>query len=118
MKIAVCVKEVPDAAVTKRIDQSTKRLDRSGEGALNHFEDHDELFWNAIGTEWSVPIDHGETTVTATADITQVACFSGPVRSTLPCANATSSGNTATFSQGNIPPNAALTVVVGAVRTA
>jgi Electron transfer flavoprotein, beta subunit len=38
MKIAVCVKEVPDAAVTKRIDPSTKRLDRSGEGVLNHFD--------------------------------------------------------------------------------
>jgi len=38
MKIAVCVKEVPDAAVTKRIDPGTKRLDRSGEGALNHFD--------------------------------------------------------------------------------
>jgi electron transfer flavoprotein beta subunit len=38
MKIAVCVKEVPDAAVHKRIDESTKRLDRSGEGALNHFD--------------------------------------------------------------------------------
>jgi electron transfer flavoprotein beta subunit len=38
MRIAVCVKEVPDAAVHKRIDPSTKRLDRSGEGALNHFD--------------------------------------------------------------------------------
>src|SRR6266540_289122 len=38
MKIAVCVKEVPDAAVHKRIDPKTKRLDRSGEGALNHFD--------------------------------------------------------------------------------
>ena len=38
VKIAVCVKEVPDAAVHKRIDPVTKRLDRSGEGALNHFD--------------------------------------------------------------------------------
>ena len=38
MKIAVSVKEVPDAAVHKRIDPGTKRLDRSGEGALNHFD--------------------------------------------------------------------------------
>ncbi len=38
MKIAVCVKEVPDAAVHKRIDPETKRLQRSGEGALNHFD--------------------------------------------------------------------------------
>ena len=35
MKIAVCVKQVPDATVHKRLDPDTKRLDRSGEGALN-----------------------------------------------------------------------------------
>ena len=38
MKIAVCVKQVPDAAAHKRIDPATKRLDRSGEGALNAFD--------------------------------------------------------------------------------
>jgi electron transfer flavoprotein beta subunit len=38
MKIAVCVKQVPETTVTKRIDPETKRLDRSGEGALNHFD--------------------------------------------------------------------------------
>ncbi len=37
MKIAVCVKQVPEAA-GKRIDPSTKRLDRAGEGALNPFD--------------------------------------------------------------------------------
>jgi electron transfer flavoprotein beta subunit len=38
VKIAVCVKEVPDATAHKRIDPGTKRLDRSGEGALNAFD--------------------------------------------------------------------------------
>jgi electron transfer flavoprotein beta subunit len=38
MRIAVCVKQVPDAAATRRIDPSTKRLDRSGESALNAFD--------------------------------------------------------------------------------
>ena len=38
MKIAVCVKEVPDATAHKRLDPGTKRLDRSGEGALNVFD--------------------------------------------------------------------------------
>jgi len=37
MKIAVCVKQVPEAQ-QKRIDAGTKRLDRSGEGALNPFD--------------------------------------------------------------------------------
>jgi electron transfer flavoprotein beta subunit len=38
MKIAVCVKQVPETTASKRIDPETKRLDRSGEGALNHFD--------------------------------------------------------------------------------
>ena len=40
MKICVLVKEVPDAAVEKRIDLSTGRLDRSGEKNLNPFDTH------------------------------------------------------------------------------
>ena len=40
MKIAVCVKAVPDAATGRRIDPSTKRLDRSGELALSDFDSH------------------------------------------------------------------------------
>ena len=40
MKICVLVKEVPDAAVEKRIDPGSKRLDRSGEKNLNPFDTH------------------------------------------------------------------------------
>jgi electron transfer flavoprotein beta subunit len=40
LKICVLVKEVPDAAVNKRIDPETKRLDRSGEKNLNPFDTH------------------------------------------------------------------------------
>jgi electron transfer flavoprotein beta subunit len=40
VKICVLVKEVPDAAVTKRIDPSTGRMDRSGEKNLNPYDTH------------------------------------------------------------------------------
>ena len=40
MKICVLVKEVPDAAVEKRIDPSTGRMDRSGERNLNPYDTH------------------------------------------------------------------------------
>jgi len=40
VKICVLVKEVPDAAVTKRIDPSTGRMDRSGERNLNPYDTH------------------------------------------------------------------------------
>ena len=38
MKIAVCVKEVPEGGSGRRIDPATMRLDRSGEAALNAFD--------------------------------------------------------------------------------
>ncbi|HEY1367482.1 MAG TPA: electron transfer flavoprotein subunit beta/FixA family protein [Gaiellaceae bacterium] len=37
MKVAVCVKQVPESA-SPRLDPASKRLDRSGEGALNRFD--------------------------------------------------------------------------------
>ncbi|MEA2178192.1 MAG: hypothetical protein QOG77_1489 [Solirubrobacteraceae bacterium] len=40
MKICVLVKEVPDAAVQKRIDPSTGRMDRTGEKNLNPYDTH------------------------------------------------------------------------------
>jgi electron transfer flavoprotein beta subunit len=40
LKICVLVKEVPDAAVEKRMDPGTMRLDRSGEKNLNPFDTH------------------------------------------------------------------------------
>src|SRR3984957_6036985 len=40
MKICVLVKEVPDAAVEKRIDPSTGRMDRNGEKNLNPYDTH------------------------------------------------------------------------------
>ena len=40
MKICCLVKEVPDAAVQKRMDTQTMRLDRSGEKNLNPFDTH------------------------------------------------------------------------------
>jgi electron transfer flavoprotein beta subunit len=40
VKIAVCVKHVPEGTTHARIDPQTKRLDRSGEGAINSFDTH------------------------------------------------------------------------------
>ena len=40
MKIAVCVKEVPDPGPNRRIDPDTKRMDRSGDRSLNQYDLH------------------------------------------------------------------------------
>jgi uncharacterized protein (TIGR04222 family) len=83
-------------------------------GAPLTFADHDELNWDAIGNQWPVPISNAHVTVIAPAPISQVACFSGPQGSSLPCdGGASAPGLGATFSQGSLAANAGLTVVVG-----
>ncbi|MGZ8630533.1 MAG: DUF2207 domain-containing protein [Actinomycetota bacterium] len=81
--------------------------------ALNGFRDHDELYWNAIGTEWSAPIERAAIRVQAPADISQVACFQGYEGSTLPCERATARGTEARFSQASLGSYSGVTIVVG-----
>lgn len=86
-------------------------------GALNGFDDHDELYWNAVGHEWSVPIERATARVTAPGGINQIACFAGPVGSNLPCAtSSTESPAAATFGHGVQGPGQGLTVVVGMAK--
>lgn len=92
----------------------TYRID----AALNGFPEHDELYWNAIGTEWSVPVERATIRVTAPAEITDVACFGGGSGSRLQCSEAASSGPVATFSQDGLGPGEGVTVVVAFAKGA
>ncbi len=57
-------------------------------GSLNAFASHDELYWNAVGNRWNVPIDHASVSVSAPEAVTRAACFSGPSGSTRSCQHA------------------------------
>ena len=81
-------------------------------GALNAFDDHDELYWNMIAPLWAVPVDSAEIIVHAPQAPTRVACFAGPERSAKPCARATIEAKQAVFLASNIRPYEAFTVVV------
>ncbi|CAN5674993.1 DUF2207 domain-containing protein [soil metagenome] len=91
----------------------TYELTYTVESALNGFRDHDELFWNAIGTEWAAPIERATISVQAPADITDVACFQGYQGSTLPCDKAIARGDEARFAQTGLGPASGVTIVVG-----
>ncbi|HVF05709.1 MAG TPA: DUF2207 domain-containing protein [Frankiaceae bacterium] len=82
------------------------------DGALNRFESHDELFWNAIGADWGVPIARVSVTVRAAARIGEVACYAGPQASRLACGAANATGTTATFTHERLFIYSGLTVVV------
>jgi uncharacterized membrane protein YgcG len=82
------------------------------DAAMNAFPDHDELYWNAIGEEWAVPIDHATATVTAPADFVNAVCFAGPIGSTIACHKTKLSGDTVRSTQVQLFPFEAFTVVV------
>ena len=96
---------VHDYAVTYRV-----------RGALNAFDDHDELFWNATGNDWSVPIEAMTATVALPGTVTQVACYAGPTGSRLSCRSATAEGTRARFSHGELSPFEGVTVVIAAPK--
>jgi uncharacterized membrane protein YgcG len=83
------------------------------EGALNGFADHDELYWNAIGAYWEVPIEQASVTVRAPASIDRVACYVGPAGSDRSCASSGIDGRTASFAATGLGPYEGVTVVVG-----
>jgi uncharacterized protein (TIGR04222 family) len=80
--------------------------------ALNPFADHDELVWNAVGTDWSVPIEQASAVVHAPATIQRVGCTTGQYGSTLPCTTAASTGADATFTKAPLEPFEAMTFTV------
>jgi hypothetical protein len=81
------------------------------DGAVNRFEGHDELYWNAVGNEWPVPIRGVTATVRAAAPIDEAACFAGPKDSRLACRTARVTGRQAVFAQPSLSPYSGLTVV-------
>jgi uncharacterized protein (TIGR04222 family) len=82
------------------------------EAAMNGFADHDELYWNVIGAEWDVPVDHATATVSAPAGILDAACFAGPLGSYTACDKRRIDGEAARFTQKGLFPFEAFTVVV------
>jgi uncharacterized protein (TIGR04222 family) len=100
----------PDVEISGR---HTYTISYRVEGALNAFSDHDELYWNAIGTDWQVPIDDVRVVVEAPAPAQRVTCFEGSEGSTQPCGRAIARGSSARFMPSRtLRPLEGITVVV------
>ncbi|MGH2642180.1 MAG: DUF2207 domain-containing protein [Actinomycetota bacterium] len=100
----------PDVEISGR---HTYTLTYRVAGALNAFDAHDELYWNAIGDEWQAPIENVRVVVHAPADVQRVACFQGWEGGTDVCGTARHDGGTARFSADRtLQPYEGLTIVV------
>ena len=92
--------------------------------AINYFDDHDELYWNATGNEWQVPIEKSSAKVILPNPIekmqAQAACFAGDFGSQAPCLGidyeyqTDNQVNAVIFTQPSLfTPDQSLTIVVG-----
>lgn len=88
------------------------RITYTARVAMNAFSDHDEIYWNVTGNEWTVPILEASATIRSAVPISRVTCFQGPTGSTESCPVAQVSGNEAQFQGGReYAPGEGLTVV-------
>ncbi|HYR92864.1 MAG TPA: DUF2207 domain-containing protein, partial [Methylomirabilota bacterium] len=82
-------------------------------GALNGFSDHDELYWNATGADWGVPMSRAAATVRTPSSLSQTACFVGVSGSTARCTIQGIDGGALFTSPRALSPGEQLTVVAG-----
>lgn len=89
------------------------------DGAINYFDTHDELYWNAIGADWTVPIKSAHVVAHASQH-DKVACYFGSYGSTNSCDGVMENSSetemsfmVSEFSQDDIAPGSYMTIVVG-----
>ncbi len=81
-------------------------------GALNTFDDHDELYWNVNGGDWAVPMRAVTATVRTAFDaFTSVACFEGPLGSHKACQSSFSPQRASFSATTALPVGEQLTIV-------
>jgi len=82
--------------------------------AINYFEDHDELYWNAIGGNWTADIKKALIRITfPDNDNTTYACYYGQLNSQISCFTEKQGNQLVIERNQTIPPENYLTVVVG-----
>ncbi|HST67719.1 MAG TPA: DUF2207 domain-containing protein, partial [Mycobacteriales bacterium] len=108
----------PDRTVT---GTHTYRIAYTVAAATTRFDDHDELYWNAVGPDWPVPVE-AITVQVSGAQVTRATCFAGPPGGTAGCRDARAEGSSASYRGSELAPGNVLTVVAafppGTVATA
>ncbi len=80
--------------------------------AINYFDDHDELYWNAIGTEWNFNIDKAIINVEA-SNIQQFTSYKGFFGSEKNCLIVKQTDNKIVVDCEKLNTNEGVTIVVG-----
>ena len=87
----------------------------SVKGQIGFFENYDELYWNATGSEWDFPIDKASVNVVLPSNATaiQVACYTGYHGATESNCTSEITKEKTSFEASNLATNEGLTIAVG-----
>ncbi|WP_350276488.1 DUF2207 domain-containing protein [Kribbella sp. HUAS MG21] len=100
----------PDKTV--RGTEATYRISYDVRGALRHFDDHSELYWDATGSAWSADIKQVDIRVTVPGGVQKTECFQGQAGSTQQCTSMVS-GDQGVFGGANLERGEGMTIVAG-----
>lgn len=100
----------PDKTIT---GEHTYIISYKVTGVINYFDNHDELYWNVTGNDWSVPIENVEANVTLPSAVEESSvlqqCYTGSFGSTAQDCVKSFTNGVANFSTKEGP----LTIVLG-----
>ncbi|QNE17426.1 DUF2207 domain-containing protein [Kribbella qitaiheensis] len=82
-------------------------------GALRHFKDHSELYWDTTGSGWEAVLRNVTANVNVPGGVQQTDCFAGPAGSTTNCAQNSVVGGRGVFVAPNLNRGEQLTIVAG-----
>ncbi|MFF1822753.1 DUF2207 domain-containing protein [Kribbella sp. NPDC058245] len=82
-------------------------------GALRHFNDHSELYWDATGGSWEAPIKQVTVNVDVPQGVQQVECFTGTRGATTNCPQKSVVAGKGVFKASDLAQGEQLTIVAG-----
>ncbi|HZX07069.1 DUF2207 domain-containing protein [Kribbella sp.] len=105
--------KIGDANTTVPGTEATYKISYEVRGALRHFADHSELYWDATGNGWEADLENVQVNVTVPQGVTKVECFTGTYGSKQSCPSSTVVGDKGEFQATNLTNSNQLTIVAG-----
>ena len=106
IKIGSANETIPSREATYVIEYDVR-------GALRHFDDHSELYWDATGSGWEAVLQQVTVNVEVPEGVQQVECYAGPPRSDTSCEQKSVNGESGVFRASNLELGEQLTIVAG-----
>ncbi|TDD57752.1 DUF2207 domain-containing protein [Kribbella antibiotica] len=103
--------KIGSADKTLRTQDTSYRISYEVRGALRHFADHSELYWDATGSRWDALLSQVNVTATVPRGVQRVRCLAGPTGSTQPCTSARVTGGKGLYAESGVGRGEQVTIV-------